>query len=414
MRVIQLAKRLVEDDWGGAETVVLETSKHLLSRGHNSEVFCTLATAKSEYDEIQGVHVKRFPYFYTYMGLTSDAREALDRKGGSPFSFQLLRALKQYERLDLIHLHALGRLGSLGSYAARKRRIPYVVSLHGGVFDVPPKESASWSAPRENTWDWGKPLGWWYGARRVLLDADAVICVGYPESLLAQQQLPEKRILYLPNGVEVQRLANGDGEAFRALHSIPAEAIVLLTVGRIDVQKNQLLLIKNLERLKSLDRRAHIVIVGPYTNAEYASELTTLARNSFHSDSVTIVPGLPGGSRALADAYHAADVFVLPSTHEPFGIVVLEAWSAGLPVIASRVGGIPHFVDDGVDGVLFDPANADSFIEAFQEVTSSADRAKDLARRGYEKAVRDYTWDAITDRLIRLYEEVMNERSVRK
>ena len=124
------------------------------------------------------------------------------------------------------------------------------------------------------------------------------------------------------------------------------------------------------------------------------------------ADAVTIVPGLEPEDPLLVDAYHAADVFVLPSIHEPFGIVVLEAWASGRPVIASRVGGIPDFVDDGINGLLFDANSIESFIGAFESLT--AERAQTFANAAREK-VKQYSWDKITDRLVSMYKTVIAE-----
>ncbi len=93
MNTVQLARRFVRDDWGGTETVILETSKRLLAMGHQAEVLCTLATAQDASDNFNGLQVRRFPYFYPYIGLNSEAKRVLDKKGGSPFSFSLMRAL---------------------------------------------------------------------------------------------------------------------------------------------------------------------------------------------------------------------------------------------------------------------------------------------------------------------------------
>ncbi len=224
---------------------------------------------------------------------------------------------------------------------ARKRKIPYVISLHGGVFDVPEEEAASWTAPTRGAFDWGKVLGLWVGSRRVMLDASAILCVGYQESLLVQKHLPDNRVIYLPNGADTRRFSKGDGAWFREKHKIPQDAKVVLTLARIDVQKNQHLPARLLPVFRELEPKTHLLIVGNVTNPSYYDELLKIVDTSALGAHVTIIPGIPSDSQDLVDAYHAADLFLLPSFHEPFGIVILEAWSAGLPVLASNVGGLP-------------------------------------------------------------------------
>ncbi|MFC1735276.1 hypothetical protein ACFL1X_04110 [Candidatus Hydrogenedentota bacterium] len=83
------------------------------------------------------MNVRRYPYFYPYSGIKAEAGEALVRKGGSPFSLALTKALDVYLDLDLIHLYTGNRLEGIGRHMARKRHLPYIISLHGGAFDVP-------------------------------------------------------------------------------------------------------------------------------------------------------------------------------------------------------------------------------------------------------------------------------------
>ena len=414
MNTVQLARRFVRDDWGGTETVILELGKRLIASGHPTEVLCTMATAHATSDNISGLNVRRFPYFYPYLGLSADAKRILDKKGGSPFSFQLMSALNRYPNLDLVHLHAGNRIGGIGRHIARKRRIPYVVSLHGGVFDVPREEAESLAAPAKGALDLGKAFGWWVGSRHVLDDASAILCVGYPESVKTQERLPRKKVIYLPNGADTRRFSQGDGPKFRREHNIPEDARVLLTVARIDSQKNQLLPVRMLPELLKTEPRAHVLIIGNVTTPAYYEKILRVVEELGVGAHVTVIPGIAADSQAIVDAYHAADIFLLPSIHEPFGIVILEAWSAGLPVLASRIGGIPHFVEDGVDGLLFDPEDEASFLRAFEGLSGNPERARALAEAGQKKAREHYDWDVIADRLIGIYEDAIRENPLRQ
>jgi glycosyltransferase involved in cell wall biosynthesis len=289
-----------------------------------------------------------------------------------------------------------------------------VVSLHGGMFDVPAAEAASWTEPTQGTIEWGKLLGWWVGSRRVLDDAAAIICVGEAERIQTQQRFPHKKVVHLPNGVDPDRFATGDGMGFRRTHGIPQDSFVLLTVGRIDPQKNQLFVVKLMRELARIHERMHYLIIGPVTHEGYAKDLESDMAQHELQHRITVIPGLPPGGKALADAYHAANAFVLPSVHEPFGIVILEAWSAGLPVIASRVGGIPSFVVSGRDGLLFDSNDDRSFLGAIEFLVRNPDQAKAWAEAGNRKARTQYDWSVVMERLVALYEEAIRENPLRQ
>jgi glycosyltransferase involved in cell wall biosynthesis len=414
MKTIQIPRRFVVSDWGGTETVLLETSKRLLEMGHDTEILTTNMLSNSQEEVIDGVKVSRTPYFYPYIGLGRDAKLALDKKGGNIFSFPLLKKLVEYKNLDIIHLHTLKRLGGIGRYIAQKRNIPYIVSLHGGVYDVPEQEKASLIDPTRGTLEWGKILGWWVGSRRVLDDASAILCVGKQEQIEISKRYPGKKILFLPNGVDMKRFAKGDGKKFRRKYGLRDADTVVLTVGRIDQQKNQLFIIKQMPEMLKIYPDIRYVVVGHVTNDRYYEEIKTTINKLALENKVIVIPGFDSASNLLTDAYHGADIFLLPSIHEPFGIVILEAWAALLPVIASNVGGIPSFVENGKDGILFKSNNVKSFFDSIRLVVEDKTFSSKLSRNGRTKAEYEYDWRIITNRLLEIYAGVIDENPFRK
>ncbi len=405
LKNIQIPRRFVQHEWGGTETVILETCRRLLAQGHHTEIVTSSALSTPGPDTIAGIPISRHSYFYPYWGLTNENRARMDQVGGSYFSFSMLRRLLTMPRPDIIHLHTQKRPGAIGRYAAMKRGIPYVVSLHGGNIDIPESEAKDLASPYAGTWEWGRALGWWVGSRRVMEDASAIICVGKPEQMAMQQRYPNKRVEYLPNGVDPERFRAGDGAGFRAALGIPQDAKVLLTVARIASQKNQLLAIDSLRQIRANDPSVHWVFVGPVNDEVYYQKVRAAAKAQGLEHCAHFLGGFPSGDSRLADAYHAADLSVLPSVHEPFGIVLLEAWAAGCPVLASRVGGIPHFVEDGVDGFLFDSNDPRDLVRVYE--TLSRERLMESAERGLQKVLSEYTWDTLTRRLLQIYEGII-------
>ena len=408
LTIAQIPRRFVQHEWGGTETVVMETSKRLIALGHHTEILCPNALSNVAEETMQGVPVKRYPYFYPYFGLSADSKMLLDKKGGNLMSFPLLRALSHRKDLNVIHLHTVMRLGGIGRMAARRLRIPYIVSLHGGFNEGPANEASSWLEPTRGAFEWGRILGIWLGSRHVLEEADAIICVGKAEQEATLRRYPGKKVVFIPNGVDTQRYATGNRESFRAKHGIPAGAYVSLTMGRIDTQKNQAYLIRRLKDMLQIEPRTHLLLIGPVTNAHYLKELEAQISELGLGSSVTLIPGLDPASQELVDAYHAADVFVLPSLHEPFGIVILEAWSAGLPVLASRTGGVPSFVVHGTNGLLFDTDDNAAFLEGFRTLATNRELSAQMAQEGRSLAARDYSWDKITMQLVQIYQEVID------
>jgi glycosyltransferase involved in cell wall biosynthesis len=407
-KIIHTPRRYVVEEWGGTETVVMQLGRQQKAAGLQPLIFTSLALSTTKSEVIKGTPVRRFPYRYPFFGLSPEQVHALDKKGGNMISLSLFAALLREPDVRLFHAHAINRLGGMVRTAARLRRLPYVVSLHGGYFDVPAEEAADLQRPVAGHFEWGKPFGALFGSRRVLADADYVICVGQSEAEKAAQALGHQRVAYLPNGVDTDRFATGDGARFRHDHQIPQDAYLVLNLSRLDGQKNQLLLLEAFFLLKKFSPTAMLALIGPETQPNYAARLRQFIQQHGLQDSVRLLPGRPPGSPEVVNAFHACDVFVLPSIHEPFGIVVLEAWSSGKPVIASSVGGLKHLIEPGKTGLFINPADkaaAGVLSEQMRVLEAAPYLRKQLGMAGQEMARTHFSWGRIWQALKDIYEE---------
>ena len=256
----------------------------------------------------------------------------------------------------------------------------------------------------------GKILGYWVGSRKVLEDAAAIICVGKDEYEAMIKRYPNKYIEYLPNGVDIKRFSHGDGKAFRQAHGIPEDRFVCLTMARLDVQKNQLGLIQQLPLLLQQNPQIHLLFIGPVTSRSYADSLKSEAEHLGVGDHLTIIEGLSYRDQSLVDAYYAASCFVLPSLHEPFGMVVLEAWASGLPVAVSDRGGLSALVEEDKTGLFFDPSapvsDPKSISSVLGRLSIDSPLQESLGKAGLKLASESYSWDIITTRLMAIYQRV--------
>jgi len=406
IRSIQVPRRFVADEWGGTETSILQSSRALTAAGHPTRIFTSLALSGSRQEVMQDVEVQRFAYSYPFFGLSRSDRREMDKKGGNLVSLSLLWALLREPGVDLLHAHTGKRLGGIVRTAARLRGIPYVITLHGGYFDIPAGQMQQMLAPIRRTFEWGKPLGALLGSRRVLQDAAAVLCVGDNEYRAARAALPGKRVELLPNGVDSEFFASGDGDRFRQHFGIPKSRHIILCVGRIDYQKNQLALLEALPAVLERQPDTQLVLVGPVTVDDYRQRILQHIERHGLQDHVSLIPGLQANDPLLRGAYHAAAVFCLPSLHEPFGIVVLEAWAAGLPVVAARVGGIPSFTRDGEDVLHADPEQPSTLARQLLNIMCNPQLAGHLAGNGRTRARQEFDWRVISRQLANLYEDL--------
>lgn len=122
------------------------------------------------------------------------------------------------------------------------------------------------------------------------------------------------------------------------------------------------------------------------------------------------MPGLGADDERLIAAYQDSDVFIMPSRDETFGIVVLEAWSAGLPVLASAVGGLKQLVRDGENGLLFEPDNLGSLLNAYRTLSRYGLKDK-LAANARREAETRYSYNTMSSRLAEFYRESIEERN---
>ena len=408
LKIANVVRRFAFKEWGGTETVIWNTSKCLRKLGCNPEILCTRALSPMAKESAEGIAIRRFPYFYPYFPLSYGNKRRLDKKGGSPLSFKLYKYLLD-NKYDVIHCHTVSRLASQACKAARAKKVPFVVSFLGGRYDMPQKEIDEMSRSTRHSFNYGRLLDRFMAGNDFLAMADGIICVGYDEYELTRNKFPDKLVEYIPNGVNYSHFAGAAPLDFRKKYGIGREDTVLLCVSRIDYQKNQKLLVDAAIKLKAAGEKIHCVIIGPVTADDYYLELETMIAENGLDSAFTIIPGLHSESAELMSAYKAADIFVLPSLLEPFGIVALEAWSAGVPVIVSKVGGLQRLVEDGVTGVFFDTSDIQTFMDAFYKLKNNPDLIKSLKDNSLKMAAENYSWEKITDKLLDFYRKVIEK-----
>ena len=265
---------------------------------------------------------------------------------------------------------------------------------------MPDEEAKSLKAPTRGRLPWGKlidiAMGW---TRRVPEDFDGIVCVGEDEYLKYKEKHPH--VMFLPNGVDTRLFARS---ATTDSRRSTAGQLSILCVARIDRQKNQMMIVEALAKHPEMTAR----LVGPVTQQDYRAELERRAVELGVSGRVAFVGALKPGSRELAEEYANANVFVLPSRHEPFGIAVLEAWAAGLPVVASDVGGLGKLCAAHPDAALVFKAGDDASLgRALDEMSRriAQGEAKKMSDEGL-KAARQYDWCNLSSRLVGFYGEL--------
>lgn len=403
LKIAHVVRRFAFDEWGGTESVVWNTALQQSAMGLVPEILATAALATTGEELRQGIRICRFPYWYPYFPMTDVTRLALDKKGGNPFSPKLFQALRN-GGYSLIHIHCGGRLAVQCALTAKRLGIPSVISLHGGHAKVPPEELQKMLAPTHGKFHYGGLIDRMAGLRKdALAEVSAIICLSHAERSALEERLPNQRIVYLPNGVNCQEFQTKPSISPRTEWGISPERRLMLCISRIDYQKNQLILLEALAKLAD----THLLLVGPITSQTYYEQLIQRARELDVTSRLTVIPGLPSDDPRLKAILHEAEVFVFPSLHEPFGIVALEAWAAGLPVVAARVGGLPDFIVHERNGLLFNPKDGTELTAQITRLLTDNNLRNTLVTNALAD-VNDFSWTNLSKRLVTLYHELLN------
>jgi len=401
-RIIHVPRRFALDKWGGTESVILNLCRQQQARGTLPEIQTSRALSAVADEIWKGIPIRRHPYVYPVFPLRAAERAAFDLKGGNLFSFSLYRALLRAPGVRIFHAHALKRLGGEVLTAARRRGKPCVVTIHGNCFDVPAEERASQEGARSFfSLEWGKLLGGFFRSRSLLEDADAICCVGHSEYEAARAALGHDRIHYLPNGVNVESFEKGDRSGWRERLGFSSGDFVFGCISRIDPQKGQVRFLDALAEVLRRHPHAAAVIAGPVTDPGYGREVADRARAL--GGRVRMLPAVEAESPEHAGLLAALDTFVLPSRHEPFGIVVLEAWAAGKPVVASRVGGLARLINDECDGLLATPDGPAGLARQMERLLVRPDLGRGLAETGNARVRAEFSWSHLYGRMEEIY-----------
>jgi D-inositol-3-phosphate glycosyltransferase len=243
--------------------------------------------------------------------------------------------------------------------------------------------------------------------------ADA-ICVSCPQEERQFRRLygdPQGRIEIIAPGVEHAFFAPGDRGGARTALDLPREPQVLLFVGRIQPLKGLDVAIK---ALHDLDRRDVMLLVVGGASGEGGSveerRVRALVSDLGVAEQVRFVPPQP--HHILSSYYRAADVVVVPSRSESFGLVALEAAACGVPVVASAVGGLQSLVDHGETGFLIPDRDSRHFATAIERILDDPALAVAMSDRSAQRATQ-YTWGFAAARARRLYLDLVVRNLVR-
>ncbi|QFG21985.1 D-inositol-3-phosphate glycosyltransferase [Actinomadura sp. WMMB 499] len=392
-------------DAGGMNVYVVETAKRLAERGVEVDIF-TRATSRAlppVAELAPGVlvrHVVAGPF--EELDKTDLARHLCG------FTSGILRVEAAHEpgHYDLLHTH-YWLSGQAGQTAKRRWGVPLVHSMHT-MAKVKNAALAGGDKP--------EPDARVHGEEQVVASSDQLVANTGKEAreLVDLYAADPARVATVRPGADLdlfrpEPFPPREGTARRRL-GLPRDAYVLLFVGRIQPLKAPDVLLRAAARMLRDDpalrsRLVVAVVGGPSGSARCRPEgLQSLAAELGISDVVRFEP--PAPQTELADWYRAADVTVVPSHSESFGLVAVESQACGTPVVASRVGGLCTAVADGESGVLVAGHDPADYAAVLRRLADPALHAR--LSRGAVRHARAFGWDATVEALLDVYTGAMS------
>lgn len=243
-------------------------------------------------------------------------------------------------------------------------------------------------------------IEWWcgYEASKIIVTSKSML-----NEITNTFKIPNDKISIIPNGIDTSEF-NIQVNPFEIKRNIGIgeDKKLVLFVGRITSQKGVTYLIQAVPKILASHPDARFVIVGD------GWELGTI-KNMIYSmglgEYVKTLGFLP--DHTVKSLMKAADVMVVPSIYEPFGIVALEAMASGTPLVASDVGGLSELVEHGKTGLKIYPANPDSIAWGINTILSNPQWARTMAQNALAIVKEKYSWEAIAAKTAELYRKLL-------
>jgi glycosyltransferase involved in cell wall biosynthesis len=374
MRVVEVTQRY-PPALGGVELHVATIARSLRSLGHDVEIITTDLARDRPFSRLPPGEVPEpFPV----------RRHRAIRGFPAPHGLGIVAPGMAVDlfasRADVVHAHAFGMAPTWIAAAVRRLRgTPLAIETH-------------MDAGR------GTP-GWWTYARSVarltLRPADRVVVQTRAETaLVTALGVRPERIVRIPDGIDLTEF-EGIGP-----HESPAPPTILF-VGRLYPEQKGLVPLLRAFALIPPELGLRLRLIGEDWGGRATIE--RLAEEHGFRDRLTLTGPLPRPE--LLREYARADLFVLPSLFEPYGIVLMEAMAAGLPIVASRVGGIPEVVEDGTNALLVPPGNPGELARAIELLAGDRAKRQSFAKAGRDR-VQQFSWTRVIPQWVRLFEQM--------
>ncbi len=386
MRVLHIIPSLAARD-GGPTKAVVEMCRELVRRGHQAAIYTTNLDGAGELDVPLEVPVNVMGAQVRYFSVGASKYYKI--------SSRLAAALRsEIPNCSVVHIHSLYQFPStIAAHYCRRFRVPYLIQPHGVL------DPFMYRHHRLRKWLYEILI-----ERRNLKGAAAVHFTTRDEMALARSHGLIFRSAVVPLGVGLEQDGTADGALLRRAFPETFGKRLILFFGRLNFKKGLDILAHAFGEVGRRCDDVHLVIGGP-DNDGYSREVKDWLRGEGVLAKTTFAGMLLGELKAATLA--AADLFVLPSYTENFGIAVVEAMAAGLPVVISNKVNIWREVEEAGAGLVVNP-EAHEVAGAILKLLEEPTLGKKMGERGRRLARESFSWDAAGDQLVALYTRIIS------
>jgi len=284
---------------------------------------------------------------------------------------------------EIVHSQTI-QMGSPSFLAKKFWGIPYIVYCRGSDVYFP--------------WKFKKII-----SKMVFNSADAIIALT-DDMRNELKKYCKKDIIVIPNGIDLEKFKGFSKQAVRDKFKIHFNKKVILFVGNLRSVKGIDYLIGAMNSIKEKVPEAVLLLVG---DGEQKKELEEMVKHLNLEENIIFSGKVL--NKYIPEYMSASDIFVLPSLSEGFPMVILEAMASGLPIVATKVGGIPEVVKDGENGLLVEPKNSKQIAEKVLLLLENNELREKISNNNIEKA-KEYSWRNTIDKIEKIYSEVMAKK----
>lgn len=296
----------------------------------------------------------------------------------------IARCIRQ-QRIDLIHAHTILPDGFAAILLGREFNLPVVCTVHGSDVNEYPQRSASTR----------------HAIRWALRRVHRLTAVSRQLKSDVLQLAGERQVEVVPNGADADLFTASDKPTARRSLGLRQQDKVIVFVGRLTEVKAIPNLLAALQQIQHLP--LHLYLVG---DGELKAQLAGQAAELGVAGRCTFVGNRPHNE--IPQWFSAADCFVLCSRMEGLPTVIPEAMMCGIPIVATRVGGIPDIIEDGETGLLVPPGDTAGLARAIVRVLTDEDLQGHLGRRAAEHAHLEFSWKANAEKTAAVYQDAIS------